>query len=55
MPTVDDVYNKLVEVNTHLGLWPFKGAIQDVAIYNRALNITEITTHTANGLGMQVT
>jgi hypothetical protein len=34
------------------GLWPFKGAIQDVAIYNRALNLTEVTAHTANGQGM---
>jgi hypothetical protein len=37
---------------TSSGLWPFKGAIQDVAIYKRALNQTEITTHTASGQGI---
>ena len=37
------------------GLWPFKGAIQDVAIYKRPLNQTEISTHTVNGLGIEAT
>ncbi|MBV9220002.1 MAG: LamG domain-containing protein [Methylobacteriaceae bacterium] len=34
---------------THGPLNPFKGVIQDVAIYNRALTSTEVATHLANG------
>ncbi|MBV9221499.1 MAG: LamG domain-containing protein [Methylobacteriaceae bacterium] len=34
---------------THGPLNPFKGAIQDVAIYNRALTSTEVAKHFANG------
>ncbi|MBV9246802.1 MAG: hypothetical protein JO366_18540, partial [Methylobacteriaceae bacterium] len=40
-PVVDDP--------THGPLNPFKGAIQDLAIYNRALTSTEVATHLANG------
>jgi hypothetical protein len=35
-------------------LWPFKGAIQDVAIYNRALTSEEIMTHVTDGNGFHV-
>ncbi|MBV8566973.1 MAG: LamG domain-containing protein [Methylobacteriaceae bacterium] len=39
----------IVDDPTHGPLNPFKGAIQDVAIYNRALTSTEVATHFANG------
>jgi hypothetical protein len=32
-------------------LWPFVGAIQDVAIYNSALLTGDIQLHDANGRG----
>jgi len=35
-------------------LFPFNGAIQDVAIYNKALAATDIALHNANGLGKAV-